>query len=592
MKSNKCFKTTKKHIYSPLEDFHPCCFSTFFFPLFFPSPKLNVHHKVKIAEKPEKLESYRYGKFFRELQLETRGQSERRPAVKKIHWSTDTPFLPSYRLHQDPPPVFKPRPGPLYRGYSSNKTRVDLNTLHQNKFTSSSTYLPSPSSQPFFSPVRTYSSSHPFPAPHQDVVRNTTKLPPTGSSDVYTSIDSYGKPLSKVITSTDSFGDSYGLPIGKIIKDPAGNAPGGGSPEEDTALPPPLSTNTVTLNNLNQQDTYGTPRAPILATTEDPRRQFPVIGRIEKDKIQSPIRGSSAEAGLQSIRGKTEEARHQNPIIEMTEENRNQSNQSPTFSPPMENLVAVFPQLQKDKKGLTIDNISKFNYNHNLQSEGTGGDLGSRPPSDAENSFPIILDNVENFNKTIEVIQEDNIDHDIINDGAENVNKEVGDKLEIVEQVALLGLPEVVRTINREEKELEMRKLSENKLNHVDSEKEVPRHMTESLSVEAGQQIERILVRNLTEVRGSGDETDNITDDETDDITDGMQEESRSRSEKRLRLPNIKIENARIQILAKPESGGNSKDDIVFIIYLNESDVEDEENKNAREDIEDLVFKD
>ena len=24
MKSNKGFKTTKKHIYSPLEDFHPC----------------------------------------------------------------------------------------------------------------------------------------------------------------------------------------------------------------------------------------------------------------------------------------------------------------------------------------------------------------------------------------------------------------------------------------------------------------------------------------------------------------------------------------------------------------------------------------
>ena len=57
-------------------------------------------------------------------------------------------------------------------------------------------------------------------------------------------------------------------------------------------------------------------------------------------------------------------------------------------------------------------------------------------------------------------------------------------------------------------------------------------------------------------------------------------------------MPNIKIENARIQILAKPEAGGNSKDDIVFIIYLNESDVEDEENKNAREEIEDLVFKD
>ena len=76
----------------------------------------------------------------------------------------------------------------------------------------------------------------------------------------------------------------------------------------------------------------------------------------------------------------------------------------------------------------------------------------------------MILDNVENFNKNIEVMQKDNIDYDqehFNNGDAENVEEEDDDKLEIVEQVALLALPEVRRTINKDPVEFKLRKLSE-----------------------------------------------------------------------------------------------------------------------------------
>ena len=186
-------------------------------------------------------------------------------------------------------------------------------------------------------------------------------------------------------------------------------------------------------------------------------------------------------------------------------------------------------------------------------------------------------------------MQEDITDYDqehFNNGDAENVEEEVDDELEIVEEVALLGLPEVRRTINRDPEELKLRKLGETKMmtHSMDSEEEVSRQMTDSLSerisVEVGRQIETKLVKNLTEVGTNVDETEDIRGSR------------RSKSEKRLRSPKIKIQNARIQILAKPETGENNKDDIVFIIYLNDTDLGDDENKNAGDQIEDLVFKD
>ena len=54
----------------------------------------------------------------------------------------------------------------------------------------------------------------------------------------------------------------------------------------------------------------------------------------------------------------------------------------------------------------------------------------------------------------------------------------------------------------------------------------------------------------------------------------------------RLKLPRIRIQNARIKILSQVEPESNN-DDIVFIIYLNETDSQEIES-NAQ--IEDFIF--
>ena len=54
----------------------------------------------------------------------------------------------------------------------------------------------------------------------------------------------------------------------------------------------------------------------------------------------------------------------------------------------------------------------------------------------------------------------------------------------------------------------------------------------------------------------------------------------------RLKLPKIRIQNARIKILSQVESETNN-DDIVFIIYLNETDSREIE---TNVDIEDFIF--
>ena len=54
----------------------------------------------------------------------------------------------------------------------------------------------------------------------------------------------------------------------------------------------------------------------------------------------------------------------------------------------------------------------------------------------------------------------------------------------------------------------------------------------------------------------------------------------------RLKLPKIRIQNARIKILSKVESETNN-DDIVFIIYLNESDSREIESNAG---LEDFIF--
>ena len=76
---------------------------------------------------------------------------------------------------------------------------------------------------------------------------------------VSNNIDSYGRPLANVIqmNPAESYSDSYGDPVGEIITN---NIQGG---------PRPLSTNSLSLNNLNNEDSYGQPLSPVIAGGQD-----------------------------------------------------------------------------------------------------------------------------------------------------------------------------------------------------------------------------------------------------------------------------------------------------------------------------------
>ena len=72
-------------------------------------------------------------------------------------------------------------------------------------------------------------------------------------------IDSYGRPLADVIQRkpAESYSDSYGDPVGEILTNTIVSV--------NQAAPQPLSTTSLSLNNLNKQDSYGQPLSPVIA---------------------------------------------------------------------------------------------------------------------------------------------------------------------------------------------------------------------------------------------------------------------------------------------------------------------------------------
>ena len=89
---------------------------------------------------------------------------------------------------------------------------------------------------------------------------NLTRFP-----SVSNDIDSYGRPLANVIQRkpAQSYSDSYGEPLGEIIT----------SDLLSVSQRPlrPLSTNSLSLINLNNPDSYGQPLAPVIAAAVPPQ---------------------------------------------------------------------------------------------------------------------------------------------------------------------------------------------------------------------------------------------------------------------------------------------------------------------------------
>ena len=71
-------------------------------------------------------------------------------------------------------------------------------------------------------------------------------------------IDSYGRPLADVIQRkpAESYSDSYGDPVGEILTNTIVSV---------NQAAQPLSTTSLTLNNLNKGDSYGQPLSPVIA---------------------------------------------------------------------------------------------------------------------------------------------------------------------------------------------------------------------------------------------------------------------------------------------------------------------------------------
>ena len=206
-----------------------------------------------------------------------------------------------------------------------------------------------------------------------------------------------------------------------------------------------------------------------------------------------------------------------------------------------------------------------------------------------EKSSPVILDNVENFMLNIqEEIKnpEDNGDfdndfHNDVDDVEDTLmtEKEVDDKHLILEPIALLGLPAppeadrvkqgVVSTEN-------MKNQSTSDKNHTKNYEEKESALDPIMDVD----YETETVRNITKVM-------KIVDQEPAGSENPLLENNDTKKKgERLKLPKIRIQNARIKILSQVESETNN-DDIVFIIYLNETDSREIE---TNVDIEDFIF--
>ena len=534
----------------------------------------------------EKYNKFKFGKFFNELNMMTMEKVNRRP------------FLPSYQMPQNDfksysknlPFSLKPKIRPVSQEYPKvsfgkiTKAGRFLKPIHYNDIASSSSSISSVS--PFSPSYNTVSSL----ASAGQQVRNFTasRRPLQGplslSQHSHTDIDSYGKPLANVIqrrpnvvTHAESQGDSYGRPLGDIIT----NSEAGGHL--------PLSTNTVTLNNLNkyQQDSYGQPLSPVMGVTE-----------------------TSAQSQDQPL----------SIFIGGTEARPSQTNKK---------LIAVYPQLKKQNKmgGRIFVLLSiKYSFCHSYSFSSLLSFLGKdefRAPEvmeGLENSVPVILDNVENFNQKVkeDKMQEDYEDYDLlpyfyndVDDDTKIGNEEVDDKLLIVEPVELLGLPEVERTKDGNKKEQKMFKISETEVENIPEinfdiegiEKQEGEEEEEDQKEQEKEKEDD--VKTTEDQKEQEKENEGARDDvkttgwvqtrETEAEEGGPLQttKSRNRAEKGLRLPGIRIQNARIHILGQSDAVESSEDDIVFLIYLNETALTDDQTEtDSGEQIEDLIFQD
>ena len=236
---------------------------------------------MKILEKP-RFHSYRYGRFFTQLQQMTN--------TNKEHLMMENAnFVPSYKIpenNQAKIPTFYINKAEIkpYREQSSSafinqntKDEKFLKTLYINKYPSSS--FKSHSSSSFFpssnaSPTNDFSSlkkqilGH---KPNHPTLQHSRKKMNFTRSELFPSIsnnvNSYERPLANVIQRkpADSYSDSYGNPVGEIITN---NIPG-----VVLGVPRPLSTTSLSLNNLNNQDSYGQPLSPVIAGEPGPQPQ-------------------------------------------------------------------------------------------------------------------------------------------------------------------------------------------------------------------------------------------------------------------------------------------------------------------------------
>ena len=217
-----------------------------------------------------------------------------------------------------------------------------------------------------------------------------------------------------------------------------------------------------------------------------------------------------------------------------------------------------------------------------------------------EKSSPVILDNVENFMLNIEEElkkQEDNgdLDNDVHND-VDDVDDTVTDEEVDDKQMELSGLlPEADRAKQRvvTTENMKNKNISDNNsaipsqndeetesVMDVDFETETVKNVTKVMKI-LDVDYETETVKNVTKLM-------KIVDQKKGESRNPIQEKKDSNKKgERLKLPRIRIQNARIKILSKVESETNN-DDIVFIIYLNESDSREIESNAG---LEDFIFK-
>ena len=214
-------------------------------------------------------------------------------------------FVPSYKIPEnnqaDIPKFYvnKAEIKPIYGKYSSSAV-IDQNTK-DDKFlkTLFINNYPSSSSSPSFSLSSHSVSTNAVPSfqtplvgqtqtlgtrPNHPILQHSRRKMNLTRSELFpsvsNSIDSYGRPLANVIQikPAESYSDSYGDPLGQIITN---NIQGG---------PRPLSTNSLSLNNLNKQDSYGQPLSPVIRGESGPQLSPALVEDSESEVSRARVK--------------------------------------------------------------------------------------------------------------------------------------------------------------------------------------------------------------------------------------------------------------------------------------------------------------